>query len=151
MSSTLTGPVHLLQLASKFTRKQVTSFWGEEILAPSEMWDHMDMIGEIYVAIGHEKILPYGLIDCESLLSHFLTGRSGAGKFLPRRFRSIMGALETRDLGNVAWTPGAENPADGLTKVKGEIGSLLNLLGTGAYRPGTSEHLWGVSFVGILN
>ena len=46
MSSTLTGPVHILQWASKFTRRHVKSSLGEEIFALSEMWDHMDMIRE---------------------------------------------------------------------------------------------------------
>ena len=111
------------------------------------MWDHVDVLGEFCVALGHEKIRSYGLIDCESLLSLLRSGRLGAGGFLTRRFRSIMRALVSGDLGDVAWIPGSENSADGLTKVKSEIGPLLNRLGTGAYLPGMSEWLRGASFI----
>ena len=56
-----------------------------------------------------------------------------------------MDALETGDLGNVAWTPGAENPADGLTKAL--RGPFLHLLETRTYRPGRVEQLRGGSFI----
>ena len=75
-------------------------------------------------------------------------GVCGAEKFLTRYLRITMDALGTGDLGNVAWVPGTENPADGLTKVKSEIGPFLNPLETGAYRPGASERLRGASFIG---
>ena len=147
MSSTLTGPVHILQWASKFTRKRVKSSLGGEIFALSEMWDHMEMIKDFYAPLGHAEIRSYGLIDCESLLSHLRTGRLGTEKFLTRHFRSIMDALENGALGNIAWIPGTENPADGLTKISSELGPLLDLLKSGKYRPRTLEQLRGLSFV----
>ena len=147
MSSALTGPVHILQWTSKFTRKHVKSSLGGEIFALSEMWDHMEMIMDFYAPLGHAKIRAYGIIDCESLLSHLRTGRLGTEKFLTRHFRSIMDALDGGDLGNVAWTPGTENPADGLTKTSSELDPLLDLLKTGKYRPRTLEQLRGVTFV----
>ena len=52
MPPTLTGPVHLLQRTSEFTRKEVTSSLGREIFAPSEIRNHVDMISEFYVAPG---------------------------------------------------------------------------------------------------
>ena len=150
MSSTLTGPVRILQWTSKFTRKHVKSSLGGEIFALSEMWGHMEMIREFYEPLGHAKIRAYGLIDCESLLSHLRTGRLGAEKFLTRHFRSIMDAVGGGDLGNVAWIPGTENPADGLTKISSELGPLLDLLQTGMYRPRALEQQRGLSFAGEL-
>ena len=136
MSSTLTGPAHILQWTSKFTREHVKSSLGGEIFALNEMWDHVGMISEFFAALGREKIRFFGLIDCESLLSHLRTGRFGTEKVLTRHFRSILDALVSRDLGNVAWIPDTGNPADGLTKAKSELGPLFHLLDTGTHRPG---------------
>ena len=44
MSSSLTGPCHVLQWASKFTRKLVKSSLGGEVYAFSEMLDHMSLL-----------------------------------------------------------------------------------------------------------
>ena len=120
---------------------------GGEIFALSEMWDHMEMIREFYEPLGHAKLRAYGLIDCESLLSHLRTGRLGTEKFVTRHFLSIMDALESGDLGNVAWIPGTENPADGVTKISSELGPLSALLKSGKYRPGALEQLRGLSSV----
>ena len=68
--STLMGLAHILQWASKFTRKHVKSSLGGEIFARSEMWDHVGTIREFHMALRLEKIRSYGMIDCESLLSH---------------------------------------------------------------------------------
>ena len=108
------------------------------------------MIRGFYEPLGHATIRAYGLTDCESLLPHLPTGRLGAEKFLTRHFRSILDALESGDLGNVACIPGTENPADGLAKISSELGPLLDLLKTGKYRPRTLEQLRGLSFVGKL-
>ena len=114
------------------------------------MWGHVEMIKDFYAPLGHAKIRAYGIIDCESLLPHLRTGRLGTEKFLTRHFRSITDALGSGDLGNVAWIQGAENPADGLTKISSELGPLSDLLKTGKYRPRTLEQLRGLSFVGKL-
>ena len=129
MSST--GPVHILQWTSKFTRRHVKSSIGGEIFAPSEMWGCMEMIREFYIALGHEKLGSYGPIDCESLLPHLRTGLLGPGKLHARHFRSSLGTTADGDLGNVAWVPGHENPADGLTKATSGRGPLFHLLETG--------------------
>ena len=92
-----------------------------------------------FVAFGQEKIGSCGLIDCESLSSHLRTGRLGTKKLLTQHFRSILDALGSGDLGNAAWIPGAEDPADGLTKAKSDFGPLFHLLETGIYRPGRLE------------
>ena len=139
MSSALTGPAHILLWTSTFTRKHVQSSLGGEIVALSEMWGRVEMIKDFYAPLGHAKIRAYGVIGCESLLPHLRTGRLGTEKFLTRHFRSIMDALDSGDLGNVAWIPGTENPADGLTKISSELGPLLGLLKTGKYGPRALE------------
>ena len=143
MSSTLTGPVRILQWTSKLTRKHVKSPLGGEIFALSEMRGLMDMIREFYTALGREKLGSYGLIDCESLLSHLRTGRLRTEKFLTRHFRSILGAMGGGDLGNVAWISGTKNPAAGLTKATSDRGPLLQLLETGLYCRGVWNNCGG--------
>ena len=46
-------------------------------------------------------------------------------KYLARHFQSIQKALGRGDLGNVYWLPGAESPADGLTKMRSYMVTLL--------------------------
>ena len=143
MSSTLTGPAHIPQWASKFPPKPIKSSLVGAIFALREMgyrwynlrpqmlpgwWDHMEMIREFYIALGHEKIRSYELIDCECLLSHLRTGRFGTEELLTRHFHSILDAQECKALGNVPWIPGAENPADGLTKAKSALEPLSHVL-----------------------
>ena len=99
------------------------------------------------MALRHEKLGSYGLIDCESLLSDPHSGRLGTEKLLTRHFRNILDTTEGGDLGNVAWIPGNENPADGLARAKSDRGPLFHLLETGIYRPGRLEQLRGVSFI----
>ena len=111
------------------------------------MRGHVETIREFFLALGRERIRSYGLIDCESLLSHLRTGRLGTEKFFTRHYRSILDALESGGLGNVAWISGAENPAGDLTKAKSEPGPLFHLLDTGAFRPGRLEQLRGVALI----
>ena len=100
----------------------------------------------IFTELGREKLGSYGLIDCESSLSRLRTGRIGTEKFLTRHFRIILDAMAGGDLGNVAWIPGAENPADGLTKATSDRGPLLQLLGTGLFPLERLGQLRGASF-----
>ena len=51
--------------------------------------------------------------------------------------------LEDGELENVYWLPGTENPADGLTKLRSEMGPIMALLETGNFRPGTLRPLKG--------
>ena len=44
MSSTLSGPSHIIQRTSKFTREMVKSSLGGEVYAFSEMLGHMSML-----------------------------------------------------------------------------------------------------------
>ena len=62
-----------------------------------------------------------------------------------------MDALESGALENIAWIPGTENPADGLTKISSELGPSLDLLKTGKYRPRALEQLRGLPFAGKLS
>ena len=48
-------------------------------------------------------------------------------KYLARHFLSIQQFLEEGELENVYWIPGVENPADGLTKLRSEMGPITTL------------------------
>ena len=65
-------------------------------------------------------------------------------KYLVRHFLSIQQFIEDGELGNVYWLPGVENPADGLTTPKNEMGPILSLLETGCFQPGRLRPITGL-------
>ena len=67
-------------------------------------------------------------------------------KYLVRRFLSIQQFLEDGELENVYWIPGTENPADGLTKLRSEMGPIMALLETGRFQPGLLRPRKGLAF-----
>ena len=85
-----------------------------------------------------------GLEDCESLFNHLRTKRMITEKYLVRHFLSIQQSLENKELDNIYWLPGTENPADGMTKMKSEMSPMLNLLEFGEFYPGFLRPLMGV-------
>ena len=120
---------------SRFTRKQLRSSLAGELYTLTEMWYRVAIIREFSAAITRPKPGAFASLHCGSLFSHIRARKLGAKKFLTRRFRGISGATK---LDNVAWIPGTDNPADGPTKVKSEMGPLLRPLEGGTYR---SRHL----------
>ena len=62
-------------------------------------------------------------------------------KYLVRHFLSIQQFLDEGELENVYWIPGVENPADGLTKLRSEMGPIMTLLETGRFQPGALHPL----------
>ena len=66
-------------------------------------------------------------------------------KYLVRHFLSIQQFLDEGELGNVYWIPGVENPADGLTKLRSEMGPIMTPLETGRFQPGTLRPLKGLA------
>ena len=62
ISSTLSGPCHIAQWASKSTRKLVRSSRGDEVYAISEMLGHMSMLRGFF---GHFSDLFPGMVDFE--------------------------------------------------------------------------------------
>merc|ERR1712215_449403 len=99
--SSLSGPCHILQWTSKFTRKLVKSSLGGEVYAFSEMLDHMSMLREFYGNFAGSKPGMIGLEDCESLFTHLRKSKSITEKFLDRHFMSIQQAFEENELNNV--------------------------------------------------
>ena len=86
-----------------------------------------------------------GLANCGSLFTHVKTKKMTAGEYLARHSRSIRQSLKAGDLDNAYWLPGTENPADGWTKVRRGMASLLRLLEPGHFNPGSSRTLKGVA------
>ena len=86
-----------------------------------------------------------GLEDCESLFNHLRTKKMVTEKYLVRHFLSIQQSLEAKELDNVYWLSGTENPADGMTKEKSEMFPMLTLSESGEFCPGISRPLHGDS------
>ena len=51
-------------------------------------------------------------------------------------FLSIQQSLVDGEPENAYWIPGTENPADGLTRLRSEMGPIMALLETGIFQPG---------------
>ena len=62
-----------------------------------------------------------------------------------RHFLGIQQSLENKELDDIYWLPGTENPADGMTKMKSETSPMLNLLEFGEFYPGLLRPLMGVA------
>ena len=109
--------------------------WGGEAYAFSEMIDHMALLREFYGPVSRISPGLVGTEDCESLFTHLGNREMVTEKFLFHHFLSVQQFLEDGELENVYWIPGTENPADGLTKLKSEMGPILALLETGRFQP----------------
>ena len=107
-----------------------------KVYAFSEMIDHMALLREFYAPFSGAPQGMEGKKECDSLFSHLKNRTLLTGKYLVRHFLSIQQLIEDGDLDNVYWLPGVENPADGLTKLKSEMGPILPLLETGRFQPG---------------
>ena len=81
MSSALSGPCHIIQRTSKFTRKLVTSSLGGEVFAFSEMLDHMSMLPECFGRFAIRYPGMVGLEGRESLFAYLKKKKLIAEKF----------------------------------------------------------------------
>ena len=120
-SSTLRKPCHIVQWESELSRKLVGSSLGGDVYAFTEMLGQMSMLREFYGNFAGSKPGMIGLEDCESLFTHLKKSKSITEKFLVRHFLSIQQSLGEKELNNVSWIPGKENPADGLAKLRSGI------------------------------
>ena len=146
MSASLSGPRHVLQWTSKFTRKLVKSSLGGEVYAFSEMVGHMALLREFCAPFSRISPSMVGMGDCESLFTHLKNRKMVAEKYLVRHVLRIQQFIEDGELGNTYWLPGVENPADGLAKIKSEMGPISSLLDTGRYQPGLLHPLKRLAF-----
>ena len=87
-----------------------------------------------------------GLEDCESLFTHLKTRRMIAEKYLVRHFSSTQQFLGEGDLDDEYWLPATGNPADGLTKVRGDVAPPSRLLESGCFGPGSLRPLKAVDW-----
>ena len=83
--------------------------------------------------------------NCESLFTHLKNRKMVTEKYLVRHFLSIQQFIEEGNLDNVYWIPRTENPADGLTKSRSEMGPILAHLETGRLQPGLLRPLKGLA------
>ena len=88
------------------------------------------------------------LEDGESLLSGMEAEKMIAEKYFARRLSSIQQALVEGELDNAYGAPGTENPADGLTKVRGSMAPHLRLLEPRHFNPGSLRPREGVAWMG---
>ena len=100
MSPTFRGLRHIIQWASKFTRKLVESSLGGEVYAFSEMPDHMSMIREFRQLFFDLAPGMVGLVNCESLFAQLENRKPLAAKFLVRYLSSFQHALGMWGLDN---------------------------------------------------
>ena len=119
------GSASHFALGIEFARKMVKSSLGSEVYALSEMVDRILLLRDFYWPFKTERMIAEGYS-----VHHFL---------------SIRQALDEGDLGNAYWLPGAENPADGLTKVRSDMVPLLRLLESGLFCLGQLWSLRGVA------
>ena len=82
-----------------------------------------------------------GLGDCENLFTHLKTKEMIAEKYLARHFLRTQQALEAGEVDNAHRGRGTENPADGLSKVRGDMAPLSRLLESGHFNPGSLKPL----------
>ena len=75
MSSSLTGPCHVLHWASKFTRKIAMRGMGGEVYAFSGTIDHTALSREFYVPSSGVSPGMVGREDRESLFTHLKKGK----------------------------------------------------------------------------
>ena len=132
------GPPRLLANLSKVA-------WGGEGYAFSEMIDHMALLREFYAPFSRMSPGLVGMEDCESLFTHLENREMITGEYLVRHFPSIQQFVEEGELDNMYWLPGTENPVDGLTKIKSEMGPILALFETGRFQPGLLRPLKGLA------
>ena len=146
MSSNLCGPCHLIQWASKFTRKLVKTSLGGEVYAISEMLEHMSMLREFHGHFTDVRPGMAGLEDCESLFTRLEKNKLITEKLLVLHFPAIQQAIDVPESDNAYGIPGRENTADGLTNLHSKMLPLSRLLELGIYTPGCPRPLRGVSF-----
>ena len=107
----------------------------------------MALLRDFYAPFAHLSPGMVGMEDCESLFTHLKNRKMVTEKYLIRHFLSIQQFVEDGELDNIYWIPGAENPADGLTKIKSEMGPISSLLETGGFQPGLLRPLKGLASI----
>ena len=67
-------------------------------------------------------------------------------KYLARHVLPIQQFIADGESENAYWLTGAGNPADGLTKIKSEMGHISAHMETGRLQPGFLRPLGGLAF-----
>ena len=142
------GPVPYFAMDIRVFPEAGGSGLGGEVDALSEMVAHMLVLKDSFgpsVGLGPGMV---GLEASESLSARQHTKKMVAEKYSARHFLGIQGAPVESESDNAPWLPETGIPADGLTKVRGDVVPLLKLLESGASNPGSWRPLEGVAWKG---
>ena len=101
------------------------------------MADHASALRVCFAPFGGLNPDVAGLDGCASLFSYLNAKKMIAEKYSAGHLLRIQQALEERGLDSTYSAPGAENPADELTKVRGDMAPLLRLWESGHFNPGS--------------
>ena len=105
----------------------------------------MSLLRDVFAPYGGLGPRMAGLEDCGSLFSHRRTENVIAANYLVSHLLRIRQASVQGGPGDVFLLPRADNPADGLTRVRGDMAPLLRILGSRRLHLGSSRPLRGVS------
>ena len=105
----------------------------------------MALLRELFAPFSRISPGMVGMEDCGSLFTHLKNRKMVTEKYLARHFFSAQQFVGNGELENAYWLPGVGNPADGLTKLKSEMGSILALMETGRFQPGLLRPLEGLA------
>ena len=128
------------------SRENLSRAASGEVYAYSEMIDHMALLREFYVSFSRISPSLVAMQDCDSLLTHPKNLKMITEKYLVCHFLSIQLLIEEGELDNAYWLSATENPADGLTKIKSEMGPISSPLESGRFQPGLLRALKGLAF-----
>ena len=148
ISSTLTGPRHIVQWTSKFTRKSVKSSLAGEVRASSEIVDRVPTLRELFARSMHLFPGMAALEDYEFPPTRLKKKKIIAGRFPVVHCLATYQASETRESGNIYWLPGLGNPAGGLAKTKSDAADRLHFRISDTYNRVALRPLRGVAYRG---
>ena len=123
-SFTLNGPCHIIQWASKITRKSVETSLGGQVYAFSEMGDRVTLPGELYdpCADMSPGMIRFG--HCGRLFIRLEQEKTFAQNYVARHLLGTQQSSGNSELDNAYRLPGTEQRAAGLTKVKIDVSTL---------------------------
>ena len=116
-----------------------------ELYAFSEMVDHTSPHREFHAPFADLPPGKRSLEVCENFFNRVEQGRTITENYLAPHLLRIQHLLGHGESDSAYWLPGSENPADGSTKEKSDMVTLLRALESGAPQPGNLRPLRAIS------